>query len=70
MEYDMLERSDEDEDAALSDAANVQCAMATTPHIKAIQQRVQFTAAHRHGCLALGARPDELLLLQALTPQT
>lgn len=44
--------------------------MTTTPYIKAIQERIQLTTAHRDQRLAIGSRPDKLLLLHALAPQT
>lgn len=44
--------------------------MALTPHIEPVQQRVQGPSVDHHRVTGNRTRPDELLLFQALAPQT
>src|SRR5665213_699931 len=52
-----------------ADPLQLQLTMPLRPDIKAVEQLVQFTAAHRHRVAVAHPWPDKALLLQTLRPQ-
>src|ERR1700678_3717268 len=52
-----------------SDSLELQLTMSLCPHIKAIEQLIEFPAAHRHRVPVCNPRPDKTLLLKPLRPQ-